>query len=151
MDTSKAAAEVTLRLERTIAATPDQVFRAWTEAEAMKQWYAPESTSTTIVHAIEPRVGGRHRVEMRGPDGVSHIVGGTFKEVDRPRKLVFSWAWEGERATGETLVTVLLSPEGKGTKLVLLHERFPSGEVRDKHQQGWNGCLERLGVSAQKL
>lgn len=151
MGTSKAAADVTLRLERSIAATPEQVYRAWIEAEALTRWMAPADDFTVVVHAVEARVGGRYRYELRNPDGSRHVVGGEFRVLDRPRKLVFTWAWEARPEEGETQVSVVLSPEGKGTKLVLLHENFLNGEVRDQHRQGWTGCLERLAKTADRI
>lgn len=151
METSKATADVALRLERTIAATPEQVYRAWIETEALTRWFAPANDFTTVVHAIEPRVGGRYRIEMRSPDGVPHLATGVFRELDRPKRLVFTWQWEDDPDRGgETLVSVLLTPEGNGTRLVLLHERFVTAELRDKHQQGWTGCLDRLANAVPK-
>jgi len=149
METSKATADVTLRLERSIAATPDQVYRAWIETEALIRWFGPGNDLATVVHTIDPRVGGGYRIEMRDSSG-PHVVAGRFLELDRPNRLVFTWKWENDPDRGdETLVTVLLSPEGKGAHLVLLHERFASAELRDRHQKGWTGCFERLGTYLQ--
>lgn len=144
MDTPKVAADVTLRLERTIAASPEQVYRAWTKAEALTRWMGPSAEFKTVVHAVEPKVGGRYRYELCGPEGARHVVSGVFRTLEPPKKLVFTWAWEERPEEGETQVTILLSPEGRGTRLVLLHERFITAEVRDKHVQGWTGCLDRL-------
>jgi len=57
--------------------------------------------------------------------------------------LVFSWAWEStpERAS---LVTIKLSEREGGTDLTLLHEQFFDEAARDKHNQGWTGCLQKL-------
>lgn len=143
MAAQNTGSEITLRLERAIAAAPAKVFEAWTRAEALTRWFAPSPESKTIVHAIEPSVGGRYRIEMQARDGASHVVAGTFREVTAPSRIVFTWKWEDPGAL-ETLVTVMIEPVGSGSKLVLLHERFPSTDERDKHNQGWEGCLNRL-------
>ncbi len=101
---------------------------------------------TTTVHALDLRVGGRYRFEMRDPDGKSHIVIGEYREIDAPTRLVFTWAWESEQAedTQETLVSLLLREQGKATEMLLTHKRFPSERSRELHNQGWAGCLARL-------
>jgi len=55
-----------------------------------------------------------------------------------------AWAWESTPER-ESLVTVEFKPSGNGTELVLTHEQFADSEARDKHQHGWNGCMDRLG------
>jgi uncharacterized protein YndB with AHSA1/START domain len=143
MATPNTSTEITLRLERSIAAPPAKVFEAWTQAEALTRWFLPGPEYKTIVHAMEPRPGGSYRIEHQPPDGTSHIVGGTFREVKAPSRLVFTWKWEKPNAQ-EMLVTVTIEPEGKGSKLVLLHERFANAQDRDRHNEGWTGCLNRL-------
>lgn len=144
MATPDTRAEVTLRLERTIAAPPEKVFEAWTRPEVMSRWFAPSDEYQAVVTALEPQPGGRFRVEMRHRGGNVHSAGGTFREVRSPERLVFSWAWEDKPEHGETLVTVAISKDGEHTKLVLLHEKLVSAASRDAHEQGWIGCLGRL-------
>ena len=143
MATPPTGAGITLRLERSIAATPAKVFEAWTRAESIARWFAPSNDFEIVVHAIEPRVGGAYRIEMRPPAGDPNIVTGTFRELTSPSRIVFTWAWERPDAN-ESLVTVTIQPDGQGSRLVLLHERFANTEERDKHNQGWEGCLARL-------
>lgn len=147
MESGNVGTDVTLRLERRIGAPREKVFEAWTHAEAMSRWFAPAADFTVRVHALEPRPGGRYRIEMRDPKGDAHIVVGAFREVRAPEQLAFTWTWEGKEADGETLVTVTLHPDGGGTRLVLIHERFTSAELRDKHLHGWTGCLDRLAIT----
>ena len=143
MATPQTGSAITLRLERSIAAAPTKVFEAWTRAESLARWFAPSDDFMTVVHVIEPRVGGAYRIEMRPPGGDPNIVAGTFREVTSPSRIVFTWAWDRPDAN-ESLVTVTISPDGQGSRLVLLHERFANAEERDKHNQGWEGCLARL-------
>ena len=82
---------------------------------------------------------------MRMPDGL-HVTSGIYREIDPPRKLVFTWQWEGGEGPkeGETLVTIELEERGDSTELVLIHERFATAESRDGHEQGWASALNRL-------
>ena len=133
-----------LTVERTIAAPPERVFEAFTQAQQLARWFKPGDDFKVTVHALEARAGGRYRFEINKPDGGRSIVAGTYDEVTSPRRLVFSWAWEDKPADGTSRVTVTLEPKGAGTHLVLVHEQLPTVESREAHTHGWNGCLETL-------
>ena len=101
--------------------------------------------ATLFLQAVQDvRVGGRYRMVMHAPDGEVHRVGGVFREVIPNKKLVYTWAWESTPER-ESLVTVEFKPSGHETELVLTHRRFFDTQARDRHQQGWNGSLDRLG------
>jgi len=72
-----------------------------------------------------------------------HRVGGTYREIVPNKKLVYTWAWEST-PDRVSRVTVEFLPHGQGTELLLTHERFTDRDARDRHQQGWLGCLPRL-------
>ena len=144
MATPEVRPETTLRLERTIAAPREKVFAAWTQAEAVVRWFAPGAAYRCAVPVLEPRPGGVYRIEMAHSGGNVHFVGGVYREVVPPSRLVFTWGWEKNPERGETLVTVELFEDGPRTRLVLTHELFPSVEVRDSHATGWTGGLDHL-------
>ena len=148
MAISEVRAGVSLRHERTYQAPPDRVFDAWVRPDALAQWFAPSAEYAAVVTALEAHAGGRYRIEMRHQGGNVHVVAGVYRELIPPTRIVMTWAWEGQEALGHTLVTVQLTPLGSGTRLVLLHEQFPSDAARAEHEKGWIGCLERLGPAA---
>ena len=80
---------------------------------------------------------------MHAPDGETHCVNGVFRDVVPDTKLVYTWAWESTPER-ESLVTVDFAPADGGTELVLTHQRFADSDARDRHLDGWNGCLDRL-------
>ena len=133
-----------LTLERAIAAPPERVFDAFTQAETLSRWFAPTDQYTCTVHECDARPGGRYRIEIRHTGGNVHIVHGIYEEVARPHRLAFSFAWENRPADGTSRVTVQLQQAGAGTRLVLTQEQLPSTEVRDAHVGGWNGSLDKL-------
>jgi uncharacterized protein YndB with AHSA1/START domain len=136
--------ETTLFVARTFAAPREEVFRAWTDPEALKEWWAAGPGFTTPVAEVDLRVGGRYRLGMKAPDQeLPYVVGGTYREIERPARLVYTWAWEGSNAP-ETLVTVEFRDRGSLTEVVLTHEHFADATDRDRHAAGWNGCLDRL-------
>jgi uncharacterized protein YndB with AHSA1/START domain len=141
-------AEVQLELRRLLPASREEVFEAWTRPEVMTTWCAPGPMTTPSVE-IDLRPGGAYRIEMRGPDGASHVAVGKYLEIVRNERLVFTWSWDGPERV-ETLVTIELNARGEETELVLRHARFPTAEDRDRHLHGWNGCLEKLAARFER-
>jgi uncharacterized protein YndB with AHSA1/START domain len=135
----------TLRIERLIDAPADAVFRAWSTREAMEVWYRDGDDFIARVTELDFRVGGRYRIEF-GPEGQApYVESGVYLEIDPPRRLVMSESLEGVEAPWEnTKVTVDLHDHDGKTRLVLIHEGFPSAAVRDLAGGGWPGFLERI-------
>ena len=132
-----------LTLKRRLNAPPAKVYAAWTNPTQIKRWFGPTQVET-LSAAADVRVDGRYRIVMRGSDGEEHDVSGVYREVVPNEKLVFTWAWR-TTPERESLVTVEFKPSGQGTELIVTHQRFADEQARDHHQQGWNGCLDRLG------
>jgi uncharacterized protein YndB with AHSA1/START domain len=138
--------DTTLRIERLIDAPRDAVFRAWTTREAMEEWYRDGDEFEVRVVDLDVRAGGRYRVEF-GPSGQApYVESGVYLEVEPPRRIVMSETLEGVDAPwADTRVTVELEAEADGkTRLVLVHERFPSRGERDIAAGGWPGFLDRI-------
>ena len=134
-----------LTIKRHIKASPAKVFAAWTDPEKMKLWMGPGGYKIPEADA-DAHVGGRYRIVMLSPEGKKPAVGGIYREVIATEKLVFTWTWDP--APGDTpyesLVTVLLKPDGDGTLLTLTHERLFDEEACDGHEAGWKGSLDKL-------
>lgn len=134
-----------LHLSRVIAASRDRVFEAWTRPEHMRQWACPEHATVDDVQ-VDPTVGGRYRIQMKGAEGQSYTAYGVYREIEAPARLVYTWDWEEEdHHMGEdTIVTVEFNDLGGSTEVLLIHEGFPAKEVKDAHTEGWTSCLNRL-------
>lgn len=129
-----------VHLTRTIAADRQAVWEAWTQPEHMRQWSCPAPGGAKEV-VTDLRVGGSFRIRML-VDGKQHNAFGTYREIDEPSRLVYSWDWEEEdNAMGETLVTVEFREVEGGTEVVLRHEGFPVEDARKGHEEGWTACL----------
>lgn len=135
----------TLKVRRTFQAPRERVFRAWTDPIELARWFAPSDEYSTLVPLLELQVGGKFRVEMHHKDGNVHRVSGTYREIKPPEKIVFTWLWDHEPGTDESLVTVEFHDLGPSTEILLTHENLTNVEQRDKHEHGWNGCIDRLG------
>jgi uncharacterized protein YndB with AHSA1/START domain len=136
----------TLRLQRTFHAPVEEVFDAWTSPEVLRRWWVADSTWRTPVAEVDLRAGGRYRLSMEDPGaGAMHTVCGEYREVLRPQRLVYTWAWEEDGRLGhESTVTVEFSEDGESTTVSLVHSGLASPESRDSHRKGWEGCLASL-------
>jgi uncharacterized protein YndB with AHSA1/START domain len=138
----RAPVKPSLTVKRRFKASPAKVFAAWTDPEKVKHWMGP-GVSTPVLTENDARAGGRYRWVTRSANGDMHDVGGTYREVIANEKLVFTWAW-ASTPERESVVTVLLKPDGEGTLLTVIHEELFDDETRDRHQNGWNGALDKL-------
>ncbi|MEP6620116.1 MAG: SRPBCC domain-containing protein [bacterium] len=128
------------RLSRTIRASREQLFSAWTEPEKVEGWWRMNQPGWAFALAnIDLRVGGRYRLGMTDPDGKLHVAVGEYREIERPARLAFTWNWENPLdSVGDTLVTIEFRDTGENTtELVLTHERFTDPARAASHERGW--------------
>lgn len=143
------ADSTTLRLERTFQAPAEDVFNTSTNPEVLRRWWVANPAWRTPVADVDLRVGGAYRLSMEDPDaGTLHTVSGEYREVRRPERLVYSWCWEEAqgRSGHVSTVTVEFRQHGEHTTVVLEHSDLQTPESRERHEQGWEACLEALGT-----
>jgi uncharacterized protein YndB with AHSA1/START domain len=136
------SATITLVVRRTIHATAGELFGAWTQPEHLKRWWGPRHVRCVDAE-IDLRVGGTYRIGNQLPDGKLLWIFGEFEVVDPPHKLVYTWRVDPQSHVSER-VAVQFEPQGDATEVIVVHERIPNAAMRDKHQQGWDGCLDGL-------
>lgn len=130
-----------LIVRRTIRATPERLFEAWTTAEQLRQWWGPAGVTCPVAE-VDLRVGGRYRLANETPDGTVWISG-EFERITRPEELVYTWSIEPASKPPER-VTVRFEAKEGSTEVVVIHERIETEAARDEHQRGWQGCLDGL-------
>ena len=137
-----AAVKPSLTLKRRLNAPPETVYAAWTDPKKLVHWFGPDQGPVTKAET-DVRVGGRFHVVFHSEDGEEHDVSGIYREVVPNEKLQFTWAWR-TMPERESLVTVLVKPDGDGALLTLIHEQFFDEPARDRHEWGWTGALDKL-------
>jgi uncharacterized protein YndB with AHSA1/START domain len=132
-----------VRIERTYAAPAEDVFDAWTSPEVMRRWFHCEHAWETPVAQVDLRVGGKVRLVMRREDGTDAGMGGEYREIDRPNRLVMTWTFD-EDPSNEQLIELTFSESEGSTTVVMVNSRISTDERRKSQDWGWNGCLEQL-------
>jgi uncharacterized protein YndB with AHSA1/START domain len=133
-----------LHIERTYQAPAEKVFAAWTSEEVLKRWWQAERDWETTEAEVDLRVGGDVRVVMRDPEkGVDHGGGGKYTEIDPPRRLSFTWLWDGD--TRRTLIEIDFVESGGATTVRFTHSGLWDEESVRSHEHGWSNILDSLG------
>lgn len=134
-----------LVLTRRFDAPRELVYAAFTDPAQLRRWWGPKDYPATHVE-MDVHPGGRWRNCLTAAaDGRELWQHGTFREVEPPSRLVFTFVWEEEGERGlETLVTITLADEGGGTRLTLRQTPFHSIAERDGHGGGWSSSFDRL-------
>jgi uncharacterized protein YndB with AHSA1/START domain len=133
----------TVRIERTFAASAEDVFDAWTSPEVMRRWLHVAPDWETPVAEVDLRPGGKVRVVMRRPDGTEAGARGEYTLIDRPRRLVMKWTFDDDPAD-EQLIELTFLEFGGSTTVLLLNSGISTDLRRESQDEGWRGCLAEL-------
>lgn len=133
----------TVRIERTFAASAEDVFDAWTSPEVMRRWLHVAPDWETPVAEVDLRPGGKVRVVMRRPDGTEAGARGEYTLIDRPRRLVMKWTFDAD-PTDEQLIELTFVEFAGSTTVLLLNNGISTEVRRESQDEGWRGCLAEL-------
>ena len=140
-DSSDGRQRVVIR--RRMPAPRELVFEAWIDPKGIREWMCPGDVVSAEA-TLDVCVGGSFRVVMRGKDR-EHVHTGTYRVVERPSKLVFTWS--ASETPGEmTLVTVELHAHGDECELILTHEGFPKADVARSYESGWGTIADKFAA-----
>jgi uncharacterized protein YndB with AHSA1/START domain len=137
-----------VQVRRRVKARAEQIFDLWTRPDLMVRWMSPFPGAVDCRASCDLRPGGAFSLVMSSKDA-SREVSGTYVEIDRPRKLVFTWIGPLTNNVN-TLVTLELDPRGDETDLVLTHERLPTTAIVEGHTRGWGNILDHLAEAVAK-
>ena len=137
-----------VQLRRRVKAGAEEIFDLWTKPELMVRWMSPFPGAVNCKASCDLRPGGAFSLAMSSGES-RRDVSGTYVQIDRPRKLVFTWMGPLTNNVN-TLVTLELDPHGDETDLVLTHERLPTAAIVEGHTRGWGNILDHLADVAAR-
>ena len=134
----------TVTLHRVLAASPEKVFRAFVEPDAIASWLPPNGFTCTV-HELNAVVGGNHRMSFRNfTTGGSHSFGGTYQELIPGGRLVYTDRFEDPNLPGEMTITVILKSVSVGTDMRVEQRGIPDVIPQEACYLGWQESLRKL-------
>jgi uncharacterized protein YndB with AHSA1/START domain len=134
----------TIRLHRVLKGTPERVYRAFTNADAMAKWLPPYGF-TCHVDKFDARVGGGFRMSFTNfTSGKSHSFGGKYLELVPGEKVRYTDVFDDPNLPGEMVCTVTLKKVFCGTELNVVQEGVPGAIPAEACYQGWQESLAQL-------
>ena len=134
----------TVRLHRVFTTTPDKIYRAFLEPDALAKWLPPNGFACTV-HHLEARVGGTHKASFRNfTTGHSHSFGGTYLELVPNERLRYTDTFDDPNLQGELNVTITLRKVLVGTEMNVVQEGIPDAIPVEACYLGWQQSLDNL-------
>ena len=134
----------TIRLHRVLRATPERIYRAFLDPDAMVKWLPPNGF-TAKVHQADARVGGSYRMSFRNfTTGKSHSFGGRYLELTPNERLRYTDKFDDPNLPGEMQTTVTLKKVSVGTELNVVQEGVPEVIPAEACYLGWQESLTLL-------
>jgi uncharacterized protein YndB with AHSA1/START domain len=141
--------EYAVTVRREIAASAADLFDAWLDAQSLGLWFNP-CGAREIRAETDPHVGGTFRIVMVD-DESSMVHTGTYREIDRPRRLVFTWSSPATRFQ-DSIVTVTFQQSSSNSTVVEIHQvGLSDDESRASHHAGWSVILQELDNIHSKM
>ena len=134
----------TVRLHRVLATSPEKIYRAFLEGDAMAKWLPPNGFAATV-HHLEAKVGGTFRMSFRNfTTGQGHSFGGEYLELVPHQRLRYTDKFEDPGLAGQIEVIVTLKKVPVGTELTIVQEGIPDAIPVEACYLGWQQSLENL-------
>jgi len=131
----------TIRLHRIIRATPEKIYRAFLDADAMAKWLPPNGF-TGKVHHLEAKVGGTYKMSFTNfTTGSSHSFGGEYLELTPHERIRHTDKFDDANLPGEMQTTINLNKVSCGTELSIVQEGVPAAIPPEACYLGWQESL----------
>jgi uncharacterized protein YndB with AHSA1/START domain len=131
-----------IRISRSFSASPQEVWQAWTDPRLVKSWFGSDPNGKVLDASLDVRPGGTFEVTFRNSDDTQFTCAGTYKEIKKYQRLVFTWTWK-DRPEVQESVTLVFQARQTGTLMIFRHANIDAGTTHD-YETGWRSTFDKL-------
>jgi uncharacterized protein YndB with AHSA1/START domain len=131
-----------IRISRSFSASPQEVWQAWTDPRLVKSWFGSDPNGKVLDASLDVRPGGTFEVTFRNSDDTQFTCAGTYKEIKKYQRLVFTWTWK-DRPEVQESVTLVFQARQTGTLMIFKHANIDAGTTHD-YETGWRSTFDKL-------
>ena len=139
---SDAATKDAVHITRDFDTDAPAVWRAWTDAVIVSQWFGSDPAGTVLDATLDVRPEGAYSITFRDSSGLEHTASGQYRVVHFPRELSFTWTWKSE-PEHQTLVRVLLEDHEGGTRMMFQHSGLWADSSHG-YAEGWRSTFDKM-------
>ena len=134
-----------IELTENFRAPREKVYRVWTQADHLRNWFMADEGRTVSTAVVDLRVDGAYKIGISPTNSDQEtIIEGTFKKIITSVELEYSWRVEIMEPEDNTYVTVQFKNKNHGSEIFLTHGVFKDENMAEIHAQGWEGCVTIL-------
>lgn len=135
---------LSLEMTRVLPAAPSLVFEFLSDASRLARWWGPRGFRVASLE-FDPRAGESYRIEMQPPEGEAFVLAGTFREVDPPSRLAYTFRWEDPDPDDvENVVDLSFRALGESTEVGFTQGPFKTDARLELHRDGWTDSFDKL-------
>jgi len=122
---------------------PSKVWQAWIDPAIVKLWFGSDPDGKVLDARFDVQINGAFSVTFINSDGTEFTCRGIYKEIDPPKRLVFTWGWENQPEVAE-LVALQFTPNEAGTLLRFEQSNIDPKTALHNYEEGWRSTFQKL-------
>jgi uncharacterized protein YndB with AHSA1/START domain len=127
-----------------------KIWQAWTEPSIAKLWFGSDPNGNVLDAKLDVQVNGSFSVTFANSDGTEFTAQGIYKEVNEPKRLVFTWGWANQPEVDE-LITLEFSPDGDGTLMSFEQSNIDPSTTLHNYEEGWRSTFQKLEKALETI
>lgn len=126
---------------------PTKVWQAWTDSSIAKLWFGSDPNGKVLDAKFDVRINGSFSVTFVNSDGSEFTAQGIYKEIDEPKRLIFTWGWTSPQESTE-LVSLQFTPDEHGTVMTFEISNIDPNTLHN-YEEGWRSTFQKMGRALQ--
>ena len=122
---------------------PEKLWQAWTYPAITKLWFGSDPNGKVLDAKMDVRINGSFSVTFANSDGTEFTAQGIYKEIDEPKRLVFTWSWANQPYVNE-LISLDFAPDIRGTLMTFEQSNIDPETTLHNYEEGWRSTFQKL-------